>query len=45
MLPEIGKDLSSTAINLLATIFQGHAKADAVAQGTTVEAIVKAEAQ
>lgn len=38
-----GKDMSSTAINLLATIFQGHAKADAVAQGTTVSALAEAE--
>lgn len=41
-LPALGKSLSSTAINLLATLFQGHAKAAAVADGTTVQAIVTA---
>lgn len=42
-LPRIGKDLSSSAINLLATIFQAHAKAQAVKEGTLVMHIAQAE--
>lgn len=42
---DLGKNLSSTLTNLLTTIVQGKAKSVAVSQGTTVQAILTAEAE